>query len=377
MVARNNSVLMKVGPEMTQKKSGFSRIPWDVYARNKHAGLYRTEVTKKKVYHNNNGKFVKKLKNKAVDNGSFNRKCKRQSRHESFKAARKGNQTAPTVKILKRPRGYNVKNRWSRNVPVKIETTYLTKVNQDKYMKRKGHKSNWKKNDHVISELARHKFETVQEYVMEKQLKKVLASLNSYVQDPFLNKDMQLSSQQCQNKLRVLNEMIWGSEELKKKASKARSILIANQAFIQKDRVRQTAIERNWKEHKNLNRRKPRKAYYYPRVKKNMKKRFQSFENIKVKQEERVKYRSQVHSEIQDGGFICYFTINVPQVKQDKKKQCQEHPIPTDNMYCSACYEPVEQDFQFAAMATETNDIPEKKPSNFIQAFKPSSNSII
>ena len=100
-----------------------------------------------------------------------------------------------------------------------------------------------------------------------------------------------------------------------------------------------------------------------------MKKRFQSFENIKVKQEERVKYRSQVHSEIQDGGFIRYFTINVPQVKQDKKKQCQEHPIPTDNMYCSACYEPVEQDFQFAAMATETNDIPEKKPSSFIQAF--------
>ena len=46
-------------------------------------------------------------------------------------------------------------------------------------------------------------------------------------------------------------------------------------------------------------------------------------------------------------------------------------------MYCSAYYEPVEQDFQFAAMATETNDIPEKKPSNFIQAFKPSSNSII
>ena len=88
---------MTLGPEMTQKKSGFSRIPWDVYARNKHAGLYSTEVMKKKVYHNNNGKFVKKLKKKAVDNGSINRKCKKQSRHESFKAVRKGNQTATAV----------------------------------------------------------------------------------------------------------------------------------------------------------------------------------------------------------------------------------------------------------------------------------------
>ena len=73
---------------------------------------------------------------------------------------------------------------------MKIETTYLTKVNQDKYFKHKSHKSNWKKDDHVISELAKQKFKTAQEYVLEKQLKKVLASLNSYVQDPFLNKDM-------------------------------------------------------------------------------------------------------------------------------------------------------------------------------------------
>ena len=58
------------------------------------------------------------------------------------------------------------------------------------------------------------------------------------------------------NKLRVFNEMIWGSNELKKKASKARAIFISNHAFVQKDRVCQATIERNWKQQKNLERQK-------------------------------------------------------------------------------------------------------------------------
>ena len=120
---------MRAGPKMTQKTYGFSRILWDAFACNKHAGICNTEVGKKKVYHDNNGKFVKKLRKKTFGNGLFNRKSKRKSRHESFNAARKGSQTAQTAKILKRPRGHNMKNRWSANVPVKTEKIYLTKDN--------------------------------------------------------------------------------------------------------------------------------------------------------------------------------------------------------------------------------------------------------
>ena len=102
---------MRAGPKMTQKTYGFSRILWDAFACNKHAGICNTEVGKKKVYHDNNGKFVKKLRKKTFGNGLFNRKSNRKSIHENFNAVRKENQTVHTVKILKRPKEYNMKNK--------------------------------------------------------------------------------------------------------------------------------------------------------------------------------------------------------------------------------------------------------------------------
>ena len=209
MVARKRYVPQAQGLR-AQVDAGFSRLNPEVFSRNRHAGLYAVKVSKVKVPEVGNGKFNRARRQKAKSNhfckknvGSSN--VLRTDGHVLREIKRAGHEPFERLKVKRS----------------------FANVNPQKKVERKIERG----------------FTASEELMLSKKLMTILNQSDSLARncerELFNHKEYIL-------KLKLLNEMMWTNAEVAKKLSKARSILISNQVFKEKEEIRKEFCRKEW-----------------------------------------------------------------------------------------------------------------------------------
>ena len=184
MVARKRFNPLKLGAEIAQDVSGFSRLRPEVFSQNKHSGLYFASTGRKPTVYDVNGMYIKKSRDTRVKTKRAGPKRKKSAKSCSFQKSKSGQQFANPVRLFVNPA------RMSRPV----------KSNKWKFSKRKDIRSKQTKNCNEVNDaLLNFKLRGVLHQV-EKSFQKV--------------HDYEMSRRQYAEKLKILNEMIWTSKDI-------------------------------------------------------------------------------------------------------------------------------------------------------------------
>ena len=222
MVARKRFPMTE-GAEIAHLVSGFSRLSPETFSRNKHAGLYSVKVFKSRFPVVDNGPFNKVKRHEARKKKS----CKKRDSILVFGADGLASEV-PREIFMK-----SVKIDCSGNRGQKVYPVRKNKAECFNFKVRKNER-NCDRN-----------FSESEEMILSKKLKKVLFQTSS-LEKRF--EDQHFSPKEYLLKLKMLNEMMWTNKELAKKISKVRSILICNQAFKDKERIRHEFSRKVWAE---------------------------------------------------------------------------------------------------------------------------------
>ena len=213
---------MTEGAEIAHNVSGFSRISPEVFARNRHAGLYSIRIQKDRHHFVDKGAL-----NKGVRKQKISRKNSSKKMNSAFKFGAEG--FAPEIPDAYFLRSVNPKPRESHSrKSARVIHHFKPKVHE---------------------KMIEADFTASEELMLSKKLKRVLCQADSLA----VNMDEQLfDEKEYIIKLKLLNEMIWTSHEVAKRLSKARAIMISNQVFKEKEMVRKEFCRKEWA--KNLKR---------------------------------------------------------------------------------------------------------------------------
>ena len=193
MVARKRYDPQAQGLGAEHLVAGFSRLDPEVFMRNRHAGLYSVKLSMEKVPQFDKGPFKRA------------RKQKQKKKVHSFKKFGADG----FVPEIPRVQSYKPKGKQMSHSSLKSR----------KCLERKAVRN----------------FKASEELMLSKKVRRVLNQTESLATSL---EGKKFSQEEYHLRLKVLNEMIWTSEELAKKASKARAILISNQVFKEKENVR-------------------------------------------------------------------------------------------------------------------------------------------
>ena len=213
MVARKRFTPLSLGAEIAQDVRGFSRISPEVFARNKHSGLYCASTRKSKRSGGVNGAYTKRnqMKSKVSFRSKFvGQKGKKFARPSGRKCNFKnvfGQQQAEPVRILVNP------NRMNRPVKKRGQTRSKSKK--------------------VVQEKSQ---QDIDQALLNFKLRGVMKKFEQTFEDL---EDLKMTRRQYVKKLNVLNELMWNCKELSLKARKAKGILISNQVSWEKKLVRE------------------------------------------------------------------------------------------------------------------------------------------
>ena len=215
MVARKRFNSMNLGSEKTQEVSGFSRIAPEVFARNKHSGLYFASLKNKSKAGDVNGRYIKRNQQKVL----------RKSKHCGQQKGKFANPNG---------HGCNFKNRFDQQKADSFEDILYSEL--------KTRPLSVKKNVLKVKQSGqRHyvKASNAQDEFEDALLKFRLTKALSDLVISFSDIDhFKLSRKQYFSKLKVLNEMIWTCEKSTWKAKKLKQIMVSNRDKLSKSQIR-------------------------------------------------------------------------------------------------------------------------------------------
>ena len=222
-----------MGAEIAQVVPGFSRISPEVFRHNKHAGLYLASIGRKVP--STKGFVAGKSKRKSIEKGKFNR-MNGKSVPNSFGSGR-------SQVNSKKGRGMQKSSVPPSVYSNPIKVNYWTKNSSYSRPNTARNGRLCKSWSRISNQKKTHSFE----YVLCHKIQKVMKAIDDYAGHV---EGGAFSSDVYQQKLEMLNQLVWGAHDIKSRVSEARSHLISNQVDLQKAILRKQ-IRSNIFKHKS------------------------------------------------------------------------------------------------------------------------------